>query len=291
MIDLKPASAIRVWDDATVGQRYDLGTFEISPGDIDAHARAFGEPALARVCRLMRMLCDGYLCNAVGLGAGGVEDVSWPAAVTDATTAHCEVTCVAARPLNSRPGVGLATFRCEARSPDGDLIVGWTAHQFLALASHADQPATPIPDAGPAPPAETLALPGHITVLGTVAFPADAVVAFAQRFDPQRFHVDADAARHTLFGALCASGWHTCSVWAGLRRAHLDAAHARAVHLGLPRPDIPEITGFTSLAWKRPAYAGDVVTFALEPADTGCTGLAYNAAGAEIFRVSAVTTA
>ena len=33
------------------------------------------------------------------------------------------------------------------------------------------------------------------------------------RFDPQAFHVDEAAAERSHFGALCASGWHTASVW------------------------------------------------------------------------------
>ena len=38
------------------------------------------------------------------------------------------------------------------------------------------------------------------------------IIAFAQQFDPQPFHVDEDAAAESHFGGLIASGWHTCSV-------------------------------------------------------------------------------
>ena len=38
------------------------------------------------------------------------------------------------------------------------------------------------------------------------------VVAFARRFDPQPFHVDEEQARQSLFGGLCASGWHTAAI-------------------------------------------------------------------------------
>lgn len=38
------------------------------------------------------------------------------------------------------------------------------------------------------------------------------ILAFAQQFDPQPFHLDAEAARHTLFGGLAASGWHTAAI-------------------------------------------------------------------------------
>jgi|TARA_R110000751_G_scaffold42888_3_gene99249 acyl dehydratase len=46
----------------------------------------------------------------------------------------------------------------------------------------------------------------------THAMDADQIIAFARQFDPQPFHLDADAARSSLFGGLAASGWHTAAV-------------------------------------------------------------------------------
>jgi acyl dehydratase len=37
-------------------------------------------------------------------------------------------------------------------------------------------------------------------------------IAFAAEFDPQPFHLDETAARHSLFGSLTVSGWHTAAV-------------------------------------------------------------------------------
>jgi len=36
--------------------------------------------------------------------------------------------------------------------------------------------------------------------------------AFAAEFDPQPFHLDETAARHSIFGEMTASGWHTAAV-------------------------------------------------------------------------------
>ena len=36
--------------------------------------------------------------------------------------------------------------------------------------------------------------------------------AFARQFDPQPFHLDAEAAKTTLFGELVASGWQTAAI-------------------------------------------------------------------------------
>lgn len=38
------------------------------------------------------------------------------------------------------------------------------------------------------------------------------IKAFAAQFDPQPFHLDHNAARHSLFGGLAASGWHTAAI-------------------------------------------------------------------------------
>jgi acyl dehydratase len=38
------------------------------------------------------------------------------------------------------------------------------------------------------------------------------IVAFARQFDPQPFHLDAEAAKGTLFSGLAASGWHTAAL-------------------------------------------------------------------------------
>ncbi|BCG99857.1 MaoC family dehydratase [Mesorhizobium sp. 131-2-5] len=38
------------------------------------------------------------------------------------------------------------------------------------------------------------------------------IKAFAAQFDPQPFHMDADAAADTLFKGLAASGWHTAAI-------------------------------------------------------------------------------
>ena len=49
--------------------------------------------------------------------------------------------------------------------------------------------------------------------LGSHTFTAEEIVAFAAAYDPQPFHVDPEAAKTSLFGSLCASGWHTASIW------------------------------------------------------------------------------
>ena len=47
---------------------------------------------------------------------------------------------------------------------------------------------------------------------GRLRVDKERIFAFAAEFDPQPFHLDEAAARHSIFGGLAASGWHTAAV-------------------------------------------------------------------------------
>ena len=47
---------------------------------------------------------------------------------------------------------------------------------------------------------------------GRLRIDKERTLAFAAEFDPQPFHLDEAAARHSIFGGLTASGWHTAAV-------------------------------------------------------------------------------
>jgi acyl dehydratase len=53
---------------------------------------------------------------------------------------------------------------------------------------------------------------GQRFVSGTHQVDEPQIMAFARQFDPQPFHLDAAAAKDTLFGGLVASGWHTAAI-------------------------------------------------------------------------------
>lgn len=85
--------------------------------------------------------------------------------------------------------------------------------------------------------------------MGSVSPSAEEIVAFARQFDPQPFHLDPEAAKHSVFGGLCASGWHTCSLAMGLMvRNFLHKTSS----LGSP--------GLENLRWLKPVYPGDVLS-------------------------------
>jgi acyl dehydratase len=105
---------------------------------------------------------------------------------------------------------------------------------------------------------------GQRRELGSVTFTAEAIKRFASQFDPQRFHLDEEEGRRSLFGGLAASGWHVGSacmkllVADGQRRAREAAARGEKVAEWGPSP------GFRELRWIRPVLAGDTICFATE---------------------------
>lgn len=97
--------------------------------------------------------------------------------------------------------------------------------------------------------------------IGQHTFTADEIVAFARRWDPQPFHVDADAAKKSLFGGLCASGWHTACMWMRLNVDDLKRRALEAVRAGGPAPKFGPSPGIFDLKWPRPVFVGDTVAY------------------------------
>ena len=95
--------------------------------------------------------------------------------------------------------------------------------------------------------------PGRVFDLGTTVVDRDEMVAFARRFDPQPFHLDAGAATTSLFRGLAASGWFTAGLW---MRAYVDGVLNRATSLGSP--------GGEDIAWPAPVFAGDELRASME---------------------------
>jgi acyl dehydratase len=74
-----------------------------------------------------------------------------------------------------------------------------------------------------------------------------AIKEFAEKFDPQPFHLDHEAAKATLFGGLAASGWHTA------------AFTMRLNVTGGPKLAGGIIGGGGEINWPTPTRPGDVL--------------------------------
>jgi len=57
---------------------------------------------------------------------------------------------------------------------------------------------------------------GSAVQLGAHTFSREEIVGFAQRYDPQPFHLSEQAGEASHFGGLIASGWNTCSAMMGI---------------------------------------------------------------------------
>lgn len=102
---------------------------------------------------------------------------------------------------------------------------------------------------------------GDVHVFGSYAFTTENIKRFAEKYDPQVFHVDEVGAAATSFGRLCASGWHTASAMMRLLVNHFEAEEAKARAAGEPVLVSGPSPGFDDLRWPNPVYPGDIVTF------------------------------
>ena len=102
---------------------------------------------------------------------------------------------------------------------------------------------------------------GVTVVTGSHTFTAEDIKAFAQKFDPQPFHIDEEAAKRSVFGGLCASGWHTTAVWMGINVRHIQAVGEQPWTGDGPKPTFGPSPGFRNLRWLKPVYAGATVTY------------------------------
>jgi len=87
---------------------------------------------------------------------------------------------------------------------------------------------------------------GEIKEYGDRLVTADEIVVFARQFDPQSFHLDAEAAKDSQAGGLIASGWHTASM---LMRMNCDEFLLRSASQGAP--------GVDEVKWIKPVRPGE----------------------------------
>jgi len=83
------------------------------------------------------------------------------------------------------------------------------------------------------------------------------IFEFAADFDPQPYHLDAEAGDNSIFGGLCASGWHVTAV---MMRQLTDTFMDQGIYL----------VGSSSvrhLRWLKPVLADDALTSVISITD------------------------
>ncbi len=102
---------------------------------------------------------------------------------------------------------------------------------------------------------------GTDETLGSYRFTSEDIKRFAEKYDPQVFHLDDQKAQASMLGGLCASGWHTAGIFMKLNvetRARQVKAWTEA---GNPPPQMGPSPGVKNIRWPKPVYAGDTITY------------------------------
>jgi len=136
------------WEDFPVGSMREFGAhtlerdeivrfaaqFDPQPFHLDDDAAAqslFGRLAASgwHTCAMtMRLMCDGYLNDAAGLGSPGIDELRWLKPVYPGDTLTAEMTVLESRVMKSKPHVGLVLSRWRVSNQDGDDVMtmqGW----------------------------------------------------------------------------------------------------------------------------------------------------------------------
>ncbi len=225
----------------------------------------------------MRLLFDGFVKDAASMGSPGFDEVRWIRPVRPGDALDLVLTVGAKRESASRPDRGFVELHLDLRNGAGESVMTQRG-PVIVQKRGAVQQGRPRPHVASAPivPATVppsdlmLAAPfdaveiGHRATLGAQLFTPELIIGYASLYDPQYFHLDAEAAKASHFGGLIASGWQTAAFWmkhyiaARTRSAATRAAADLPVATGGPSP------GFTNIRWLRPVHAFDTVTYGLE---------------------------
>ena len=136
------------WEDFPVGNLREFGAmpvtreailafasqFDPQPFPLDdaaAEASLFGKLSASgwHTCAMsMRMMCDEYLLESSSLGSPGIDSLRWVKPVLVGDTLSVRMTVLEARPMKSRPAVGLILSKWEVLNQDRALVLtmqGW----------------------------------------------------------------------------------------------------------------------------------------------------------------------
>jgi acyl dehydratase len=137
------------WEDFPVGSRHPFGPMAVTrqavldfarqwdpqPFHLDdaaAEGSLFGRLAASgwHTCAMaMRMMCDSYLLDSASLGSPGLDRLRWLKPVYPGDTLSGKLTILKARPMNSKPDIGLALSHWEISNQQGDTVLtmrGWS---------------------------------------------------------------------------------------------------------------------------------------------------------------------
>ena len=143
-----PRSIRWYWEDLPVGSVREFGAMPVTREavlafaaqfdpqpfhleDTAAEAGLFGRLSASgwHTCAMaMRMMCDGYLLESSSLGSPGMDSLRWTRPVHPGDTLSMRLTTLEARPMASRPTVGLVLSKSEVLNQHREVVLtmqGW----------------------------------------------------------------------------------------------------------------------------------------------------------------------
>jgi acyl dehydratase len=133
-----PLGRVREFGGRTISREASIAfarEFDPQPFHLDdaaAEASLFGRLAVSgwqTAATTMRMVCDAYLLDAASLGSPGIDNLKWLKPVFPGDTLSVRMTVLEARPMNSRPDVGLVKSGWEVMNQSRDVVMtmqGWS---------------------------------------------------------------------------------------------------------------------------------------------------------------------
>jgi acyl dehydratase len=99
--------------------------------------------------------------------------------------------------------------------------------------------------------------PGLTRDCGSIEMTREEMLEFAERYDPQPFHTDPEAAAESMFGELIASGWLTAALSARLLvQGYMNDTASMGGR------------GMDDLRWHKPVYPGTTLSVEIEVLET-----------------------
>lgn len=223
---------------------------------------------------LMRMSVEHWINQTDHVAGVGVEELRWLRPVRPGDILSAQARTLHVKPLRSRPDAGLVSFALTALDAKKQPAMTQTLVAMFNRRTPAESVVAPVrtgeAHAAAAPTGEAgrsdVVFPatyedatvGACAELGKTSFDADFIKGFAEKFDPQPFHIDEAAANASHFGALAASGWQTAACW---MRHCVDVRREAAAKAGKALESRAS-PGFSQMRWNCPVLAGDEIAYA-----------------------------
>lgn len=144
------------WEDFPAGTIREFGGVTVTAEEIVAFARQFdpqpfhlsedtGSGSLFEglcasgwhTCALaMRMICDAYLLETAALPSPGLENILWLKPVCPNDTLRVRLVVIEARPLESKPHVGLVRMRWELLNQHNEEVMQMEGYGMFLRRTH-----------------------------------------------------------------------------------------------------------------------------------------------------------